>query len=222
MSSLEIVIATRNPNKFRELKSLLALPGVRWRSLSSVPHAPTIRERGRTFAQNAVQKAVTVARAIGRLTLADDSGLEVAALRGAPGVRSARFAGRHGDDGANNTKLLRLLQRVPPSGREARFQCVLVLASPARLLAVAEGTLVGRIANAPRGRRGFGYDPLFVVPRLNKTVAQLSTEAKHCISHRAKAAARMRKALKQMLANGLIRASARSRRGRVVAGVDPD
>ena len=215
------MIATRNPHKFRELKALLAVPDVRWRSLSSFPWVQTIPEHGRTFAENAAQKSLTVAGMTGRLALADDSGLEVTALGGAPGVRSARFAGHHGDDQANNTKLLRLLQGLAPSKRKARFRCALVLASPAQLLAVTEGTLAGRIAAGPRGRGGFGYDPLFVVPQLDKTVAQLSLKAKNRISHRAEAATRMRRVLARVVANGPSQAAVRSRRRAGNSRVDP-
>jgi XTP/dITP diphosphohydrolase len=194
------VIATRNPKKFRELKALLAAPGIRFRSLASFPRVPPVRETGRTFEENAIKKATVAARAAGRLALADDSGLEVEALGGAPGVRSARFAGRHGRDGANNVKLLRLLQGLPPPKRKARFRCVLALATPTKLLAVTEGVLAGRITTIPRGHRGFGYDPIVLVPRLNKTVAQLSAATKNRISHRAMAARRMRRLLRNVAA----------------------
>ena len=194
---LDVVIATRNRHKARELTALLRVPGVRWRSLEHFPDAPEIPESGTTFRENAVTKAVAVARATGHPALADDSGLEVAALHGAPGVRSARFAGRQGDDAANNAKLLRCLQGVIPSRRGARYRCVLALAGPTNVVAVTEGALAGRIASRPAGRGGFGYDPLFLVPRSGKTVAQLSADAKNRISHRAKAAARMQRHLRR-------------------------
>ena len=167
-------------------------------SLLALPQVP---ERGRTFEQNARQKALFVARATGCWALADDSGLEVAALGQAPGVRSARFAGRHGDDHANNAKLLRLLRGVPDAKRDARYRCVLALASPKKLLAVTEGTLRGRMAHVPRGRGGFGYDPLFLLPRFKRTVAQLSAATKNRLSHRAKAAQAMRQALRRLAAS---------------------
>lgn len=195
MRTVHIVMATRNPHKFRELAALVAVPGISWHSLAAFPSVGSIREDGRTFAANAIKKARAVARATKHLALADDSGLEVDALDGEPGVRSARFAGRHGDDAANNAKLLRLLDGRPASQRRARYRCVLALASPTRLLAVTEGQLVGRIALRPAGRGGFGYDPIFVVLRRGITVAQLSAEAKNRISHRAIAARRMRRHL---------------------------
>lgn len=198
MGRLEIVIATRNAGKFRELKALLAIPGVRWHSLDGL-HVPTIREDGRTFEDNAVKKARVIAKTTGKLVVADDSGLEVDALGGAPGVRSARFAGRHGHDHANTAKVLRLLRTLPSSQRTARFRCVLALANPTHVVAVREGILRGRITEIPKGRRGFGYDPIFLVPRFCRTTAELSLADKNRISHRARAARRLRAILQQML-----------------------
>ena len=201
---LDIVMATRNRGKVRELRRICAVPGVRFRSLDQVDHPPHIRESGRTFEDNAVKKAVAVARAVHGLALADDSGLEVNALGGAPGIRSARFAGRQGNDEANNRKLLRLLEGYPASKRTARFRCVLVLASPEGVLAVTEGTLRGRVTTAPKGARGFGYDPLFLVPKLGRTTAELAAVQKNHISHRAQAGRRMRAALQRLVRHGFI------------------
>lgn len=200
---MDILIATGNPKKFRELKTLLtapALPGrVRWTSLRNLPRAPAIREDGRTFRDNAVKKARGMARRTGTWAIADDSGLEVDALGGAPGVRSARFAGGHGDDRANNATLLRRLRGVPSAKRRARFRCVLALADPRRLLAVTEGVWEGRVATELRGRRGFGYDPLFVVPGRGKTSAQLPPSTKNRLSHRGRAARAMHQQLVRLL-----------------------
>jgi XTP/dITP diphosphohydrolase len=196
---LYIVIATRNPKKFRELRVLLTAPGVRWRALADFPHAPSVREDQATFRANAVKKARAVARATGCWALADDSGLEVDLLKGAPGVRSARFSGRHGNDAANNANVLRLLRGVPMHQRGARFQCVLALAAPHRLLTVSEGAWEGRIALAPVGRNGFGYEPIFWLPRRRKTSAQLSRGLKHRVSHRGQAARAMRRHLRRLL-----------------------
>ena len=195
---LEIVIASGNPHKVRELTRLIAVPGVKFRSLAEFPGVPAVRETGRTFKANAALKARAVARATGRLALADDSGLEVEALGWKPGLRSARFSGPHGDDRANNAKLLRLLNGLPASGRSARYRCALVLAAPSGIVAAAHGMWRGRIAFEPRGRGGFGYDPLFVVPRLGKTVGQISAALKSRLSHRAAAARRMRPALERI------------------------
>ncbi len=188
---VDIVIATRNAHKVRELTRLLPLTGVRWHSLAEFPAVPPVREDGRTYTANAIKKARAAARATGMPALADDSGLEVRALDWAPGIRSARFAGAHGDDGANNAKLLRLLDGVPPAKRGARYQCVLALAAPDGRIMLARGTWRGRIALKSAGRGGFGYDPLFWLPGLGKTVGQLPVRRKHRLSHRARAAARM-------------------------------
>ena len=192
----DIVIATSNRHKARELQQLLRVRGIRWRTLADYPRLRPVRETGRTFEANAVKKAVAVAKATGRFALADDSGLEVEALRWGPGVRSARFAGTHGNDEANNRKLLRLLRDVPMSRRRARYRCALALASADGLLAVTHGTWTGRIAQGPKGRGGFGYDPLFLVPRFGKTVGELPASVKQRFSHRAQAARRMRARLR--------------------------
>jgi XTP/dITP diphosphohydrolase len=195
---LDIVIATRNPHKFRELRQVLRVSGIRWRSLREFPRAGEVKETGRTYAANAKKKALAVARVTGCLALADDSGLEVEALNGAPGVRSARFAGGHGGDQANNEKLLRLLGRRPISQRRAWYRCVLALARPGRVMRVVEGDWKGHIAFQPSGSRGFGYDPIFVVPRFGKTVGQLPSRVKQRWSHRAAAARRMHPALRRL------------------------
>ena len=193
-----IVIATTNRHKARELRGLLAAREIRWRTLSDYPRLRPVRETGKTFEANAVKKAVAVAKAVGMMALADDSGLEVEALGWGPGVRSARFAGAHGNDGANNRKLLRLLRGLPRRKRRARYQCALALASPSGVIAVAHGTWTGRIAEQPAGRGGFGYDPLFVIPRLGKTVGELPASVKRHFSHRARAARRLYRALTRL------------------------
>ena len=196
---LEIVIATHNPYKLRELKDLLLVPGIRWRSLSENSDIPSPAETGRTFDANAIKKARAIARATGSLSLADDSGLAVDSLNERPGVKSARFAGAHGGDDANNAKLLRLLRRCPLGQRRARYLCTLALASPSRLLAVTRGRWEGKIALRPAGYRGFGYDPIFFVPRFGKTVGQLSARVKQQYSHRAMAARRLRPVLVRLV-----------------------
>lgn len=194
---VEVVIATRNRHKFRELTTLLRVPGIRWRSLADFPRVSVEDETGRTFDANAVKKARAAARATGCVALADDSGVEVEALGGAPGLRSARFSGRHGDDAANNAKLLRLLRGVRGGKRKARYRCSLALATPSRLVAITQGTWAGRIAERPAGRGGFGYDPIFFIPSRGKTVGQLPQRLKQHLSHRAAAARRMRPILRR-------------------------
>ena len=211
---IDVVLATRNAHKFRELSALLRVPGIRWRSLAEFPAAAPVTERGRTFAQNAALKARAAARLTGGWAMADDSGIEVDALDGLPGVRSARFAGGHGDDRANNETLLRRLRGVPPSRRTARYRCVLALARPTGAVMFSEGVWAGRIAEAPRGRGGFGYDPIFWLPRLGKTAAQISAASKNRLSHRARAAAAMRRQLRRLVTGrAATRASTASRRG---------
>lgn len=187
-----VVIATRNRGKFAELADLLRMPGVVLRSLRAYPRAPRVVEDGRTFEANARQKALTIARATGCLTVGDDSGLLVDALCGAPGVRSARFAGASATDARNNAKLLRLLRRVPPRRRGAAFYCALAVADPAGWVRTVEGACRGRISDAPRGRHGFGYDPLFLIPRHGRTFGELGPPVKRRMSHRARAARRAR------------------------------
>src|SRR3989338_8799185 len=195
---LHIVIATRNQHKFRELRQLLRVPGIRWHSLQEFPRAREVKETGRTFDANAKQKALAVAKATGCLAVADDSGLEVAVLGGAPGVRSARFAGGHGDDQTNNRKLLRLWGQRPLAQRRARYRCVLALASPQGIIRVVRGAWEGWIAFRPAGAQGFGYDPVFLVPRLGKTVGQLPPGVKQQLSHRAAAARKLRPILAKL------------------------
>jgi XTP/dITP diphosphohydrolase len=200
---LEIVLATRNAHKARELRGLLRVRGIRWRTLAEFPRGGrAARETGRTFEANARAKALDAARATGCWALADDSGLEVDALAGSPGVRSARYAGPGADDAANNAKLLRALTGVPKRRRGAHYRCVLALAAPTGRVIVAHGTWQGRIAAAPAGRNGFGYDPLFLVPRLGRTVGQLPSRVKQRLSHRAAAARRLRRALTRLLRAG--------------------
>jgi XTP/dITP diphosphohydrolase len=210
----DIVIATRNPHKVRELTGLLKVAGIRWRSLREFPSVRPVKETGRTFDANARQKARAAARATGCWAMADDSGLEVEALRWGPGVRSARFAGAHGNDRANNEKLLRRLRGVPREKRRARYRCTLALASPRGAVTLARGAWSGRIAMVPAGRRGFGYDPVFLVPRLGKTVAQLPASTKHRLSHRAAAARGLRPMLLRLIAERRRRGSGGNRPGR--------
>ncbi len=182
-----LVLASKNKGKLRELETMLA--GSSWElcSVADFPELPPVVENGQTFRENAVKKALTVANILKEWTLADDSGLEVDALGGAPGVYSARFAGEPGDDRKNNEKLLRLLAGVPMEQRTARFRCVLALASPEGEVWTTERTCEGLIGLAPRGDQGFGYDPLFYLPELGVTMAELPEEKKNAISHRGKA-----------------------------------
>lgn len=191
-----IVIATRNSGKVREIAEILADAPVELVSLDAFGALPDVVEDGATFMENAMKKALHFAKLTGEWTLADDSGLEVDALGGAPGVYSARYAGEPTDDAANNRKLVDALHGVPPERRTARFRCAAVLADGEHVLAKAEGTIEGVIVDEPRGAGGFGYDPHFFVPSLGRTTAELEPVHKNRISHRGKAMAELLPALR--------------------------
>lgn len=195
-----IVVATGNRGKLEELSTLLGPLGVEIKSLADYPRVPEVVEDGETFAENAVKKAREVAGATGEIALADDSGLEVDCLGGAPGVYSARFAGEDKDDRENNKKLLRLLEGVPAEKRGAQFRCVVALAVPGGGVYTAEGVCRGVIGTMPEGQGGFGYDPLFIVPERGKTFAQLDMEAKNAVSHRGRAFALAREIIAGIIA----------------------
>lgn len=197
----KLVLASRNRGKLKELNQLLGGLGYEVISLEYFNGLPEIEETGITFQENAVLKAREAARMTGNLCLADDSGLEVDYLGGAPGVYSSRFAGPEKDDLANNTKLLSLLEGVPFQERTARFRCVVAVASPEGLAETVEGVCEGIIGVEPKGYNGFGYDPLFVVEGLGRTMAELDSETKNKISHRAKAFLKAVPILKNYLDN---------------------
>jgi XTP/dITP diphosphohydrolase len=184
---LKLVVATGNRGKLREISKLLSDSEIRVLGPDEIGGLPEIVEDGRTFEENALKKAATVARATSCLTLADDSGLVVDALDGAPGVRSARFAGEEAGDVENNRKLLSELRNLELSQRTAAFCCALALYHPDGWSRVFHGRLAGLITLEPRGTEGFGYDPLFLVPEYGKTLAELPLEVKNRISHRGQA-----------------------------------
>lgn len=185
---MKLLLASRNPKKTAELKALLAgLEGFEILSLLDFPAVPSPVEDGATFRENALKKARACASACGLLVLADDSGLEVDALSGAPGVHSARFAGPGQVDRANCRKLLEALRDVPAPSRTARFVCVTAMADGRGFEAVQEGRVEGLIGFEERGRGGFGYDPLFIYPPAGKTFAEISPQEKNRISHRSRA-----------------------------------
>jgi len=198
--SVSLVIGTHNRKKGREIAAILEMPGLALLTPDDFPGAPEPVEDKDTFEGNAVVKATELADALGRPVVADDSGLEVDALGGAPGVLSARYGGEHGNDRRNIERLLRELEGVPPERRTARFRTVAALAEPGRLLLTVEGTLEGCIALEPRGENGFGYDPVFLVPEPGKTCAELEPEAKNRISHRGQAFRKLRAELPRLLA----------------------
>jgi len=187
-----LVLATRNNGKLREIGTSLNIPSLTYKSLNDFLDLPEIIEDGSSFQKNAFKKARTVSNSLNLPVLADDSGLNVDCLKGAPGIYSARFAGPKATDQENYQKLLSLLQGVPEEKRTARFVCVLVFCEPFGRWFQTEGVWEGLIAQAPKGDQGFGYDPIFYLPELQKTVAQLSLETKSRISHRSKALEKMR------------------------------
>lgn len=194
----EIVLATRNRGKVAEIAALLADLNVPVRSLEDFPEVPPLPEEGETFQENAVSKALTVARITGRVAIADDSGLEVDALGGIPGVHSSRFLGEEATDADRNARILELLRGVPSSQRTARFRAVVAVALPSGEVYTFEGVVEGRIAEEPRGEHGFGYDPIFLLPGYGKTFAELGPEVKNRLSHRAQAVSAAREFLRQL------------------------
>jgi XTP/dITP diphosphohydrolase len=218
----KILVASTNPGKIAEIRAMLG-EDIEWVGLSDFPNINEVKEDGETFAENAHKKAFGYAKQTGLLTIADDSGLMVDALGGEPGVKSARFSlddkpltnvrgsdpakvlagltskNRTSIDHKNMQKALKLLENIPKEKRTARFVCCLCLASAEKILIETEGKLEGLIAKKEMGTNGFGYDPVFFVPKLNKTVAQLSREEKNAISHRGNAIRKLKPLLKELL-----------------------
>jgi XTP/dITP diphosphohydrolase len=184
VGEIRVVLATRNPHKIEELHRLLETPGVVFLDLRSGPPVPEVEEDGATYAENAMKKARAVADARGLLSLADDSGLEVDALDGAPGVRSARYAGEGATDAENRAKLLAALAAVPEERRTARFRCAIAIAVPGGSTMTVEGACEGTILRGERGSGGFGYDPLFLPRGETETFAEMSDVRKDSLSHR--------------------------------------
>ncbi|HZC68159.1 MAG TPA: XTP/dITP diphosphatase [Nitrospirales bacterium] len=190
-------MATGNRHKVGEIRAMLADLPVTIRSMAEFPGAPEAVEDGRTYRENALKKAWTAVKFTGKPALADDTGLEVDALGGRPGLYSARFAGEGCTFADNIKKLLRLLKGVPSQRRGARFVCVVALVDPSGREQVVEGKLYGRIAEAPAGCGGFGYDPVFYVPEVGKTLAELTPEEKNRISHRGRALVKARALMRE-------------------------
>jgi XTP/dITP diphosphohydrolase len=195
----ELVLATRNPHKREELAALLGDLNIRIHTMDEFPEVPDVVEDGETCEANAIKKARSVSEATGLLAVADDTGLEVDALNGRPGVYAARYAGEHATYEDNWRKLLRELTGVPFHDRTARFITVAAIVVPGKTVQVAKGQLDGLIAETPAGAHGFGYDPVFFVSELGKTLAEMSGLDKNRISHRAKAFAQVRNLLQNTL-----------------------
>jgi XTP/dITP diphosphohydrolase len=196
-----LVVGTRNPKKREEILEILAGLSMDVRDLTGWPDAPEIVEDGATFEANARKKAVELARHLNHWVLGEDSGLVVPALNGRPGVYSARYAGKQGDE-ANNNRLLAELAPLPDEQRAAYYVCSAVVADPqGEVRATAEGRCHGVIIHERRGKGGFGYDPLFLIPEYHRTFGELSSRVKHALSHRGRALAQLRPVLRRLLAS---------------------
>ncbi len=183
-----ILVATQNTKKQAEMLDILKdVPGVLFRTTSHFPFLPEVEEDGKTFEENAIKKASTVAKACNTWAMADDSGLEIDALNGRPGIFSSRYAGANATDDENIEKVLSELRDVPKAKRTARFICCIALAGPDRVFFTVQGSCEGVITGKPRGKKGFGYDPIFFVTDYHVTFAELSPFIKNNISHRAQA-----------------------------------
>lgn len=197
--SMQLVIATKNKKKLEEIKEILKGMDLKIDSLMDYLNAPRIIENGKTFKENAIKKAIKIARFTKRLTLGEDSGLCVDTLTGKPGIYSSRFAGKDKDDLKNNLKLLKLLKDLPLNKRKAHYICAIALADRDGLVGVVEGRCDGFIGFELKGSFGFGYDPLFIIPKYKKTFAQLGPKIKHKISHRSKAIQKAKKIIQRYL-----------------------
>jgi len=194
----KLLLATSNPGKIREYRFLLGGLGYKITMLTEEGIAKVVTESGNNYEQNAQLKAITYAKLSQLTALADDSGLEVDALNGEPGIKSARFAGQAATDAEKVSFLLAKLNRVPWKQRTARFKCVIAIATPEGQSEVCYGECHGMIALEPKGENGFGYDPIFFLPEIGKTMAELPLEMKNQISHRARASQKARQVLQQL------------------------
>ncbi|WIG45789.1 XTP/dITP diphosphatase [Bacillus halotolerans] len=191
----EAIIATHNPGKVKEFKEILEPKGYEVKSLAEIGFTDEIEETGHTFEENAILKAEAVAKAVNKMVIADDSGLSVDNLGGRPGVYSARYAGEQKDDQANIDKVLNELRGIEKEQRTARFRCALAVSIPGEETKTVEGHVEGYVAEEPRGEYGFGYDPIFIVKDKDKTMAELTSDEKNKISHRADALKKLSKLL---------------------------
>ncbi|MFN6052706.1 MAG: RdgB/HAM1 family non-canonical purine NTP pyrophosphatase [Planctomycetia bacterium] len=189
---IEVVIGTRNQSKLREIQEIYQSAPLKWLNLTAFPNSSEVEEDGNSFEENARKKASEYARQTGKWVLAEDSGLCVPALNGQPGIHSARFAGTQGNDQANNQKLLQLMEGFSEEKRVSFYVCCAAVSDPSGVVqVVSEGRCYGRILVDYRGKGGFGYDPLFLIPEYHKTFGELSSTVKHAISHRSRALAHL-------------------------------
>ncbi|MBP9853412.1 MAG: XTP/dITP diphosphatase [Candidatus Omnitrophica bacterium] len=195
----ELVVATKNKGKLREIKELLREFDLKITSLADYPNAPDIVEDGTTFRENALIKANIIAAYTNQLTMGEDSGLSVEALNNAPGIYSARYSGENATDEKNNQKLISELKGVPANKRSAKYHCCIALVDDEKIIDVVEGECSGFIATEPSGTNGFGYDPYFLIPKYNKTFGELDPSIKSQMSHRAMALQALKKTLKNYI-----------------------
>jgi non-canonical purine NTP pyrophosphatase (RdgB/HAM1 family) len=182
-----LVLATNNPHKIKEIQAILGKTPIPLKTLNDFPPVPPVEETGTTYEENALLKGSQIAKALQLPVLADDSGLEIEVLGGKPGVHSSRYLGEKTSYKIKNEKILKLLKGMPPEKKKAKFVCCAVLVFPSGETKIAQAEIWGRIADAPKGENGFGYDPIFFLPDFGKTMAELSFEEKNRISHRAQA-----------------------------------
>ncbi|MCB9772612.1 MAG: XTP/dITP diphosphatase [Candidatus Omnitrophica bacterium] len=195
----ELLVATKNQGKMREIRELLKEFDVKVTSLADYPNCPDIVEDGKTFKANAIKKAAIIGKYTGKLTLGEDSGLQVKALGNKPGIYSARFSGEGATDEKNNSRLLSELRKVPTLKRQARYRCFAALCDGKKLIGVVDGSCGGVIIDKRKGANGFGYDPLFLIPRYKKTFGELDPLIKAKISHRARALRKLKAMLVKYL-----------------------
>ena len=198
----ELVVATKNKKKLKEIKKILGSLDLKITSLTDYAGTPRIIENGMTFKENAIKKATKIAQLTEKLTLGEDSGICVDALGGKPGIYSSRFCGKDKNDLKNNLKLLELLEGLPLHKRKAHYICAVALADKLGLVATREGRCFGRIGFKLKGRFGFGYDPLFIIPKYKKTFAQLGLRIKHKTSHRYHALVKAKKIISDYFKSG--------------------
>ena len=198
---MDIVIASNNQGKIKEIKDFYKKLKINFFSLKDFPALQKIKEGSGTYEKNAIQKAIKVSEFTRMISLADDSGIEIDALGGKPGIVSARFAGKGISDRERNLKILKLLENIPESSRKAKFVCIIAIVKPDRSSYIVKGICKGMIAKKPRGKSGFGYDPIFIFPRYNKTFAEMGIDLKNRISHRGKALRKAEKILERILKN---------------------
>ena len=195
---MNIIIATNNQGKVKEIKKIYKTLGINFLSLRDFPKIKKIKEQFKTYEENALQKARTISELTNMITLADDSGIEIDAIDGKPGVFSARFGGRKISDKERNQKILRLLKNTTEGLRKAKFVCVIAIVKPGGRQYIVKSSCNGRITEELRGKSGFGYDPIFFVSKYNKTFAEMDADLKNKISHRGKALRKAEKILQKL------------------------